>query len=271
MIDVIKRHNVKVFGHGSQPLVFVHGFGCDQRMWRLVTPAFADRYQIVLLDLVGAGQSDLSAYQPERYASLATHAEDVLEVMAALNLPPAVFIGHSVSAMIGVLAAIQASERLAGLVLVAPSPRYLNDAATGYVGGFERADIDELLAAMDDNYLGWSAHIAPVIMGHPERPELGAELNNSFCSTDPVIARHFARVTFLSDNRADLPRVRTPALVLQCTQDVIAPAVVGAYVQRQLPGSALVLLDTSGHCPHLSAPEPTVAAINHFLAGLRIG
>ncbi|AYA36060.1 alpha/beta hydrolase [Hymenobacter oligotrophus] len=268
-MDVLKRHNVSVSGAADkQPMVFVHGFGCDQRMWRLVAPAFEANYRVVLLDLVGAGQSDLGAYNPERYRTLHGHAADVLEIMEALGLREVVFVGHSVSAMIGVLAANQQPERFARLVLVGPSPRYIND--QGYHGGFERADIEELLEAMDSNYLGWSGAIAPVIMGNPERPELTDELNNSFCSTNPAVARHFARVTFLSDNRADLPRVQVPTLILQCAHDAIAPRTVGSYMHRHIPGSELVLLDTSGHCPHISAPEVTIAAIENFLAAARM-
>jgi sigma-B regulation protein RsbQ len=262
-MDILQRHNVSVSGTGDQTLVFVHGFGCDQFMWRFVAPAFADRYRVVLLDLLGAGHSDLAAYSPDRYATLDAHAADLLAVLHALDIPQAVVIGHSVSAMIGVLAAVQEPARVSKLVLVAPSPRFLND--EGYTGGFERADIEELLEAMDNNYLGWASAITPVIMGHPERPELTVELNNSFCRTDPTIARHFARVTFLSDHRADLPLVRTPTLILQCASDALAPQVVGTYIQQHLPGSQLVVIDTTGHCPHLSAPQSTAAAIEQFL------
>ncbi|GAB2943978.1 alpha/beta hydrolase [Hymenobacter coalescens] len=264
-MDVLQRNHVTVTGAGEQAVVFVHGFGCDQHMWRLVAPAYEARYRVVLLDLVGAGSSDLTAYDPARYHSLQAHADDVLEVLRALNLREVVLVGHSVSATIVMLAAISEPARVARVVLVAPSPRFLNDAASGYTGGFERADIEELLAAMDDNYLGWSGAITPVIMGHPERPELAAELNQSFCRTDPTIARHFARVTFLGDHRADVPRLRTPALILQCAHDALAPVAVGQYLHRQLPGSTFVVIDTSGHCPHLSAPEATAAAIDHFL------
>ncbi|UYZ59746.1 alpha/beta fold hydrolase [Hymenobacter latericus] len=268
-MQVLKRNNVTVSGAADkQPIVFVHGFGCDQRMWRLVAPAFEADYRVVLLDLIGAGQSDLGAYDPARYQTLHAHAHDVLEVLEALGLREVVLVGHSVSAMIGVLAANQQPGRFARLVLVGPSPRYIND--HGYHGGFERADIEELLEAMDSNYLGWSAAITPVIMGHPDRPELAEELNQSFCSTDPVIARHFARVTFLSDNRADLPRVQVPTLILQCAHDAIAPRSVGSYMQQRIPGSQLVLLETSGHCPHLSAPEATIAAIENYLAAERM-
>ena len=262
-MDALKRNNVTVSGTGPQAMIFIHGFGCDQHMWRLVAPAFESRYRVVLLDLVGAGGSDLAAYDPARYATLGAHAQDVLDVVHALDLHSAVLVGHSVSAMIGVLAAIREPNRFARLVLVAPSPRYLND--VGYVGGFEPDDLEDLFETMDNNYLGWSAAITSTIMGHPERPELSAELNNSFCNTDPSIARHFARVTFLSDNRADLPLLRTPALILQCAHDMLAPQAVGQYVHHQLAQSRLVVLDTSGHCPHLSEPQATIAAIDLFL------
>ncbi|AMJ66203.1 alpha/beta fold hydrolase [Hymenobacter sp. PAMC 26628] len=262
-MDALKRHHVRVSGTGPQAIVFVHGFGCDQHMWRLVAPAFEAAYRVVLLDLVGAGNSDLAAYDPARYSTLAAHAEDVREVLQALDLHAVVYVGHSVSAMIGVLAAIQEPARFARLVLVAPSPRYINEG--DYVGGFEPADIDELLEAMDSNYLGWSAAFAPVIMAHPDQPELAAELANSFCRTDPAIARHFAGVTFRGDERADLRRVRTPTLILQSARDLIAPLSVGTYLHEQLAGSQLVVMDTAGHCPHMSAPQATIAAIRTYL------
>ncbi|MGK5739860.1 alpha/beta fold hydrolase [Micromonospora sp. URMC 103] len=263
-MNALKRNNVVVTGAtGGRTLVFAHGFGCDQNMWRFVAPEFAAEHRVVLFDHVGAGGSDLSAYRPQRYASLHGYAEDVLEILAELDASDVVFVGHSVSAMIGVLAAVAEPDRFSGLVLVGPSPRYVDD--EGYRGGFSRADIDELLESLDSNYLGWSAAMAPVIMGNPERPELGTELTNSFCRTDPAIARHFARVTFLSDNRSDLPKVPVPSLVLQCSDDVIAPYEVGEYVHRQLPNSTFVLLNATGHCPNLSAPEETVRAVREFL------
>ena len=266
-VEVLTRNNVTLSGPaGAQPIVFAHGYGCDQNMWRFVVPAFADRYRTVLFDFVGAGHSDLSAYDPRRYASLGGYAADVLDVTRALDLRDVIFVGHSVSAMIGVLAAAREPDRFAALVLVAPSPRYVDD--DGYTGGFSEADIEDLLAALDRNYLGWSSTMAPVIMGNADRPELGAELTASFCRTDPEIAKRFARATFLSDNRADLAQVKLPTLVLQCSDDPIAPDSVGEYVHAQVPGSTLVKLAATGHCPNLSAPPETVAAIVAFLGTL---
>jgi sigma-B regulation protein RsbQ len=262
--EVLVRNNVTVSGNpAGRPMLLAHGFGCDQNMWRFVVPGFEDRYRIVLFDYVGAGASDLSAYDPERYAGLDGYAADVIEICEALELTDVVFVGHSVSAMVGVLAAAAAPERFGALVLIGPSPRYINDG--DYVGGFTEDDIAGLLASLDSNYLGWSSAMAPVIMGNPDRPELGAELTARFCRTDPEIQKRFARVTFMSDNRADLARAQVPALVLQCSDDVIAPDTVGRYVHRNLSGSQLVKLDASGHCPNLSAPEETIAAISSFL------
>jgi sigma-B regulation protein RsbQ len=248
---------------GGQPMVFAHGYGCDQNMWRFVVPAFAGQYRTVLFDFVGAGGSDLSAYDPQRYGSLEGYAADVVDVVQALDLRDVIFVGHSVSAVIGVLAATREPDRFAALVLVAPSPRYIDD--EGYAGGFAETDIEELLASLDRNYLGWSSTMAPVIMGNADRPELGAELTASFCRTDPEVAKRFARATFLSDNRADLAGVKLPTLVLQCSDDPIAPDSVGEYVHAQIPGSKLVKLQATGHCPNLSAPDETVTAIAAFL------
>ena len=244
-------------------MVFAHGFGCDQNMWRLVAPAFETDFRTVLFDHVGAGGSDLSAYISDRYGSLAAYAEDVVEIGKELGLSNAVFVGHSVSAMIGVLASLNQPDLFSELVLVSPSPRYIDDA--GYRGGFSRPDIDDLLASLDDNHLGWSTMMAPVIMGNPDRPELGAELTNSFCRTDPAIAREFAEVTFLSDNRDDLANVTARTLILQCREDAIAPVEVGEYVRDHIAGSEMVLLDATGHCPNLSAPDQVISAIRAFV------
>jgi sigma-B regulation protein RsbQ len=261
--DVIRRNSIRVLGRGTQPMMFSHGFGCDQHMWRFIVPAFEDDYRIVLFDHVGAGNSDKAAYDKTKYGSLDGYAADVLEICEALDLSDVIFVGHSVSAMIGALAAARQPDRFARLIMVGPSPRYIDDA--DYVGGFTRPDIDGLLEALDSNYLGWSSAMAPVIAGNPDHPEHGQELTNSFCRTDPEIAAHFARVTFLSDNRADLAKVTTPSLVLQCSDDVIAPKAVGDYVHRHLPGSRLVVLAATGHCPHLTAPAETIGALNDYL------
>jgi len=267
-MDVARRNNVTVTGNPQGPAVLLaHGFGCDQNMWRSTVPALVEDYQVVLFDYVGSGRSDPSAFTPDRYASLEGYARDVVEICEALDLRDAAFVGHSVSAMIGVLAADMAPARIGALVMVAPSPRYIDDA--GYRGGFSAQDIDELLESLESNYLGWSAAMAPVIMGNADRPELGEELKNSFCATDPDMARVFARTTFLSDSRDDLKRVKVPTLVLDCTNDAIAPREVGAFVHRSIPGSTLVTLDATGHCPHMSAPEATNEAITRFLADLR--
>ena len=263
-MSVIQRNNVTVTGSGTQPMLFAHGYGCDQQMWRLIAPAFAETHKLVLFDHVGAGRSDLTAYDRVKYGSLQGYADDVLAICAELDLRDVVFVGHSVSAMIGLLAAITEPERFSSLVLVGPSPCYIND--DGYTGGFTREEIDGLLEFQDSNYLGWSSTLAPVIMGNPDRPELAEELTNSFCRTDPEIAKQFAAVTFLSDNRADLPKAPVRALIIQCREDAIAPMAVGDYVHRNLPESELAVLEATGHCPHLSAPEETIAAIKAFLA-----
>lgn len=265
-MSVLARNNVNVSGStraDAPAMIFAHGYGCDQHTWRFVAPAFGEEYRLVLFDHVGAGRSDLRAYDRARYSSLRGYADDVLEICAALDLRRAVFVGHSVSAMIGVLSAIAEPERFSHLILIGPSPRYVDD--EGYRGGFSREDIAGLLDFQESNYLGWSRALAPVIMGRPDRPELGEELTNSFCRADPEIAKQFAAVTFLSDNRADLPRVRTPSLIIQSREDAIAPLEVGRYVQVHLPGSRLELVDAVGHCPHLSAPEATITAINAYL------
>jgi len=262
-MDPIRRNHVQVKGRGEQTIIFSHGFGCDQHMWRLVAPAFEDTYQTVLFDHVGSGRSDLSAYDAQKYDSLQGYADDVREICHALQLRKVIFVGHSVSAMIGVLAAIAEPALFERLILIGPSPRYIND--EGYVGGFSREDIEGLLDSLDSNYLGWSSQMAPVIMGNADRPQLGEELTNSFCQTDPEIAAHFARVTFLSDNREDLRKLRTPSLLLQCSQDVIAPLEVGTYLYQHLAGSDLVVMKATGHCPNLSAPDETIAVIKDYL------
>jgi sigma-B regulation protein RsbQ len=263
--DVLRRNNVRVTGNpAGRPLMFAHGFGCSQEMWRFVAPAFEADHRVVLFDAVGAGGSDLSAYDRGKYDSLHGYADDVLEILEELGLDDVVFIGHSVSAIVGVLAANRQPARFRALVLVGPSPRYLND--DDYVGGFDRADIDGLLDALDTNYLDWSAQLAPVIMGNADRPELGEELTESFCSTDPAVAQHFARVTFLSDNRRDLADVTIPTLILQCSDDAIAPLPVGEYVHRQIANSRLVQLDATGHCPNLSHPDLLIPQLRAYLA-----
>ena len=261
---VLKRNNVKVTGDGERAIIFAHGFGCDQNMWRWVAPAFLATHKVVLFDHVGAGQSDISAYSRVKYAALEGYASDLLEICEALSLREAIFVGHSVSAMVGMLAALREPSRFAAQVMVGPSPCYIND--DNYFGGFSRTDLEGLMDYLDSNYLGWSSTMAPVIMGNPDRPELGKELTNSFCKADPEIAKQFARATFFSDNRADLARVKTKTLILQCSQDAIAPLEVGTYVHQQIPASTFVVLEATGHCPNLSAPKETTHVIRKFLA-----
>jgi sigma-B regulation protein RsbQ len=263
--DILTRNNVRVFGRGTQPMLFAHGFGCDQNMWRFVTPAFENEYRIVLFDYVGSGKSDVAQYDRERYSSLEGYAQDILDVCHALDLHDVIFIGHSVSSMIGVLAANEEPERFARLVLVGPSPRYINDPPE-YVGGFERADIEGLLETMEKNYIGWANFLAPAIMKNPDRPELSQELEASFCSTDPVIARAFAEATFFADNRADLAAVRVPSLIMQCSDDMIAPLVVGEFLSRTLRDSTLQIMRATGHCPQMSHPDETIAVIREYLS-----
>lgn len=263
MINVQKRFNIRVTGQGEQYMMFAHGFGCDQNMWRFIIPAFEKHFRIVLFDYLGHGLSDSAAYSPERYSTLQGYADDVLDICRELGITNCIFVGHSVSAMIGTLAAIKQPELFEKLVMVGPSPCYINK--DDYRGGFSREDIESLIESLESNYLGWSSAMAPIIMGQPEQPHLGEELTNSFCRTNPEIAKQFAQVTFFSDNRNDLLKLRVPTLILQCSEDVIAPLEVGKYVADKVDKSKLVLLEATGHCPHLSAPEETIAAIQPFL------
>ena len=264
MQSIRERNNVNVFGKGTQVMLFAHGFGCDQNMWRFLTPAFEENYRIVLFDYVGAGKSDKLFYNKERYASLQGYAQDVLDICQALNLEDVIFVGHSVSAMIGLLAAIDSPHYFKNLIMVGPSPCYLNE--EGYKGGFSRKDIEGLLDTMEKNYIGWANFLAPNIMGNPDKPELGKELTESFCSTDPLIARQFAEATFFSDNRNDLKKLIIPSLILQCSDDIIAPLEVGTYLSQHLPQSTLRGMKATGHCPHMSEPEETIYYIKEFLS-----
>ncbi|SDR55026.1 sigma-B regulation protein RsbQ [Paraburkholderia fungorum] len=262
----LHRNNVHISGTGPRTIVFAHGFGCDQNMWRLFASHLSGRYRTVLFDLVGSGGSDLSLYDYKKYASLDGYADDVLEIVAGCSKEPVILVGHSVSATIGMLAAIKAPDLFAANVMIGPSPSFINEGS--YVGGFDRSDIEELLDTLDNNFLGWSSNMAPAIMGAPDQPELGAELTNSFCRTDPDIAKHFAHVTFLADHRAELHRVSTPTLIVQSNDDLLAPVVVGEYLHRAIKGSTLAIVDNVGHCPHLSAPGPCLSVTEEFLLNL---
>jgi sigma-B regulation protein RsbQ len=263
--NILLRNNVKVLGKGTEPILFAHGFGCDQNMWRFVIPAFENDYQIILFDYVGSGKSDINAYNVEKYSNLQGYAQDILEVCAALSLEKVIFVGHSVSSITGILASIQAPNLFKSLILVSPSPCYINDHANNYIGGFERSDIEELLDLMEKNYIGWANFLAPIVMKNEEQPELIEELEASFCSTDPVIANCFARATFYADNRSDLPHVTIPSLILQCSDDAIAPTEVGYYLHDHLHESTLKLMQATGHCPHMSHPQETITLIKEYL------
>lgn len=264
MSSVQVRNNLRISGNGSATMVFAHGFGCDQTMWRFLAPAYGERFRTISFDLVGSGGSDLAAYCRDKYGTLHGYADDLLEIIDEFATGPVVFVGHSVSTMIGLLATIKAPHKFSAQVMVGPSPCYIDDG--DYVGGFSREDIDELLETMEANFLGWSSNLAPAIMGVPDRPALREELTNSFCRNDPEIARHFAGVTFLSDHRKDVPLSTVPALILQCSDDMVAPLSVGEFLHRNLPSSTLHIIDNVGHCPHMSAPTESSRAIDNFLA-----
>jgi sigma-B regulation protein RsbQ len=262
-MNVIERNNIRIRGSGDTAMMFAHGFGCDQHMWRFVEPAFEKDYRTILFDQVGAGGSDLASYDKAKYSTLGGYADDVVEIGRELGLRDAVFVGHSVSAMIGALAALKAPGMFGKLVMIGPSARYIDDG--DYIGGFGASQIDELLQFLEANHMGWSAQMAPAIMGNSERPELGEELTNSFCRTDPEIAKAFARVTFTSDNREDLSKVDIPTLILQCSEDIIAPKAAGEFVHGSIPNSRFVVLEATGHCPNLSAPDEVIAAMQTFV------
>jgi len=263
MTDIEKRNNVSIVGSGIKTMVLAHGYGCDKQVWSEISAAFEKDYRIVTFDYVGAGGSDLDAYNSERYSTLDGYAKDILDIYQALGLKDTIFVGHSVSSMIGLLAANQHPAYFEKLIFLGPSPRYLND--EGYHGGFELPDLEDLFEMMDNNYLGWSKALAPAFMGNPDRPELGERLTNNFCATDPNIAREFARTTFLSDNRQDLKNLTIPSLTLQCTSDIVAPMEVGQYIHEHVKDNTLIILEATGHCPHMSAPEETIKAMKAYL------
>lgn len=263
MNNVIARNKVRVFGEGKRTIVMAHGFGCDQTMWQYISPAFSGDYRLVQFDYVGSGNSDLSAYSAERYGTFRGYVQDLLDVIEALELTEIIFFGHSVSSMIGMLASIERPELFSCMVMIGPSPRYLNDGE--YFGGFERSDITELLDMMEMNFSGWASFMAPLAMNTPEHPELVKDLERSFITADPVITREFAEVTFLSDHRNAVAEASTPTLILQCSDDSIVPIQVGEYLHKNLRGSEFRLMKAKGHYPHISHPEETVALIKAYL------
>jgi sigma-B regulation protein RsbQ len=267
-MSVLQRHNVTRIGAGpgdggGRTLIFAHGYGCDQNVWQAVAGALAADHEVVLYDCAGCGDADPSAYDPVRHATLQGHADDLIAVCEAAQLDRPVLVAHSVGTMIGVLAARRRPDLFDSMVLIAPSPSYLNDGA--YVGGFEREDIDSLLDTLESNHFGWARMMAPVVMGNPDRPELAGALGDSFCRMDSTVARHFARVTFLSDHRADLDDMPVPSLLLQCTDDDLAAPTVGQFLSRRMADSTLLQLTATGHCPHMSAPAEVIEALTVFL------
>lgn len=261
---ITQRNNVRITGEGTKVILFAHGFGCDQNMWRFIIPSYEKNYKVVLFDYVGCGKSDLSSYNEERYSTLNGYAEDIIEICKELDLKDVIFVGHSVSSMIGVLAYVQAPELFERMIFICPSPRYIND--LGYVGGFEKKDLEDLLEVMDSNYIGWSSFLAPVVMKNPDMPELTEELQKSFCSIEPRITKKFAEVTFFSDNRNDLRKIKIPTLILQCSDDAIAPDEVGDYVHDNIKNSTLTKMEATGHCPHMSHPQETIDKMDEFLS-----
>ncbi len=261
--EILIRNNVTVFGKGEQVIMFAYGFGCTQNMWRLVTPAFEEHYKIVLFDYVGCGESDHNAYNSGQYSSLDGYAQDILDVCTELKLENVIFIGHSISCMIGLLAAVDQPNLFSSMIFIGPSPRYMND--VGYVGGFSKEDMEGLLEMMHNNFMGWANFLAPAIVRNDERPELAREVEASFCSTDPIITRKFAQVTFFSDNRDNLSKLALPCLILQSSDDAIAPETVGRYTHQMIKDSIFVKMDATGHCPHLTHPDETIAHIQKFL------
>jgi len=262
-MNVLKRNNVSIIGNSEKVMLFAHGFGCDQNAWKYIKDAFIADYKLVLFDYVGAGQSDLNSYDPKRYATLDGYAIDILEICEALKLEDVVFVGHSVSCMIGVLAAIRQPAIFKKLIFIGPSPCYINKGS--YTGGFDQETIDSLFEVMDEDYISWARSLAPTIMANENGPELAQELADSFCSIDPDIAKDFARVTFLSDNRKDLPLVPVESLTIQCTDDIIAPLVVGQYINENTLKNTLTVIKAYGHCLHMSHPAQTIAAIRTYL------
>lgn len=263
-MSVVQRNNVRTFGSGDHVLVFAHGFGCDQSMWKFVAPAFEESHRVVLFDLTGAGQSDLSAYDYAAYGKLERHAEDIIEICDALELEKPTLVGHSVSAITSGLAAVAAPDKIGSVVMVAPSPCFLNQPE--YTGGFDRADLEQVIDFMQQNYLGWAEQMAPTIAGDGAEGPASQMLTQSFCRTDPDIARHFGEVTFLSDKRAEMSQIDVPTLILQCANDALAPTSVGEWMEKTIPNATLNVIDTFGHCPHLTAPDATIQAIESYLS-----
>lgn len=263
-MNVVERNNVRIIGEGEQTIICAHGFGCEQSMWQYIAPSFTEKYKLVLFDYVGAGLSDLSAYSTDKYATLDGYKQDVLDLVDGLQLENSIFIGHSISSMIGMLAAIERPEIFEKIIMIGPSPCYLNK-SDGFQGGFEESDVWELLELMEINFSGWASYMAPTTMGDDATQELKDGLRDVFVSTNPKIAREFAEVTFFSDYRSRLSELTVPTLIVQCSEDSIVPLHVGEYLHENLGNSELKVMQAKGHYPHISHPVETVELITNFL------
>jgi len=262
--NIIKRNNINISGKGKKPIIFAPGFGCDQTVWKDVLPAFEEDYQVILFDYVGFGGSDISAFNSVKYGKLSGYVQDVLDVCAVLDLKEAIFVGHSVSSMIGLLASNAEQSYFSHLIMIGPSPCYLND-PPDYYGGFEKEDLENLIDMMEKNYIGWANVFSSTLINNAERTDAAKELEDRFCSTDPLIATTFAKACFFTDSRQDITKAKVPSLILQCTEDIIAPKGVGEYLKRNMPNSEITYMNTSSHCPHISDPDETILSIKNYL------
>ncbi|MEW6491595.1 MAG: alpha/beta hydrolase [Cyanobacteriota bacterium] len=261
--SIMQRNNVQVLGDGPQTIIFAHGFGSDQMAWRHQVATFASDFRIILFDHVGAGKSDFSAYSPRRYSSIYSYADDLLDLCAELKLTKSILVGHSVSGMVSLLAALVEPDCFSQLIFISASPRYLND--VGYYGGFEQSDLDALYEAMSTNYYAWASGFAPIAMATQDKPELAKEFANTLAAIRPDIAQAVSRVIFQSDHRAELPRLKIPTVILQASDDIAVPPEVGQYMANVIPHSKLIKINAKGHLPHLSAPDVVTSAIAECL------
>ncbi|WP_316806398.1 alpha/beta hydrolase [Pedobacter agri] len=268
MHTILIRNNVKILGQGSQVIMFAHGFGCAQSSWKYITDAFLEDYRVILFDYVGSGQSDQNQYDYHKYSTLEGYACDVIDIIEALGLKDIIFVGHSVSSMIGMIAALQIPESFKKLIFIGPSPRYLND--RDYIGGFESADIESIFTQIAEDYVGWTKGISPAVMDKAEQPELADFLQECFEETEPSIALAFAMATFKADYRHQIKNLRVPSLTLQSSNDMMAPQSAGEYIHQNTRDNFLVVMKATGHFPHISEPKETIREIKDFIEGKKV-